>query len=379
MSGEHKAFILMPFEEPFDAIFVRLISPALEKGGYRVRRADSVLDQQNVLRDIITGIDSADLIVADLTGLNSNVFYELGIAHGLGIPTVMLTQDIDEVPFDLRGYRVQVYSDRFDKAADLQKSITEIATGHAEGDVSFGSPVSDFLPDGQAARRLARRETKSASAEKAGDEDSGDDDGEPEGDRPDDDKGVLDLMSDVLSAAESIGVAGEKFNVETEAIGEKIVLHSEHLQKANSASSGSIPAAQVVARALAADLEGYAEALKEPVKEMDDVSHLFSDSTLVLLSRVEINDENREENEQYKATLDGLQATLVETRASLSGFQEAIASTKGWSARVDRANRKVSGQIEKVINSLDYLMASTSRASEIIDEKLSDEAASESS
>jgi hypothetical protein len=372
----------MPFEEPFDAIYARLVSPALKEAGYTVRRADSVLDQQNVLRDIITGIDSADLIVADLTGLNSNVFYELGIAHGLGIPTVMLTQDIDEVPFDLRGYRVQEYSDRFDKIADLQGSITEIATGHAEGKISFGSPVSDFLPDGQAAKRLARRETKPASAEQQTSADeTGEDGGElDDSDGADDDKGILDLMGDMLSASESIGTVGEKFNAETEAIGKKITLHSERLQKANSASSGSIPAAQIVARALASDLEGYAEALKEPVREIDELSHLFSDSTLVWLSRVEIADENREEVEQYKTVLDGLHATLIETHGSLSGFRDAIESVKGWSARVDRANRKVSGQIEKVIGSLDYLLASTSRASEIIDEKLmSDDDGGESS
>jgi hypothetical protein len=53
---------------------------------------------------------------------------------------------------------------------------------------------------------------------------------------------------------------------------------------------------------------------------------------------------------------------------------------KGWSARVDRANRKVSAQIENFINGLEYLLAWTSRASEIIDEKLmSDDAESESS
>ena len=118
--GERTAFILMPFEEPFNAIYKSLVTPALTDAGYQVRRADSVVDQQNVLRDIVTGIDAADLVVADLTELNPNVFYELGIAHGLGIPTVLLTQSIDDVPFDLRGYRVKEYSDRFDKATELK-------------------------------------------------------------------------------------------------------------------------------------------------------------------------------------------------------------------------------------------------------------------
>ena len=76
----------------------------------------------------------------------------------------------------------------------------------------------------------------------------------------------------------------------------------------------------------------------------------------------------------------GLQVTLTETRDSLSGFRAAVGRVKGWRARVDLANEKVSARIEKFVNSLEYLLASISRASEIIDEKLmSDDAEGESS
>lgn len=97
-----KAFVLMPFSVEFQPVFEELIRPALKEAGFEVSRADSVLDQQNILNDIVGGIHSADLVVADLTGLNPNVLYELGLCHGLNIPAVLLTQDIDEVPFDLR-------------------------------------------------------------------------------------------------------------------------------------------------------------------------------------------------------------------------------------------------------------------------------------
>jgi len=107
-----RAFVLMPFGEAFDPVYSGLLEPALAAAGYEVTRADSVIDQQNVLRDIVTGIERADLVVADLTGLNPNVFYELGIAHGLGIATILITQALDEVPFELRAYRVKAYSTR---------------------------------------------------------------------------------------------------------------------------------------------------------------------------------------------------------------------------------------------------------------------------
>ena len=53
----------------------------------------------------MSGISDADLVVADLTGLNANVMYEVGVAHALRKPTLVVTQEIDELPFDLRTSR----------------------------------------------------------------------------------------------------------------------------------------------------------------------------------------------------------------------------------------------------------------------------------
>jgi|ERR1051325_34947 hypothetical protein len=71
-----RAFVLMPFAEDFKDIFDDLISVALPD--YEVVRADSRLDERNILAKIVSGIADADLIIADLTRLNANVMYELG-------------------------------------------------------------------------------------------------------------------------------------------------------------------------------------------------------------------------------------------------------------------------------------------------------------
>lgn len=121
MKDNPKAFVIMPFPSEFTAIYEQLVKLALEEVGYDVTRADSFLDQQNILRDIVRGIGTADLIVADLTTLNPNVLYELGLCHGLRIPTILLAQSMDEVPFDLRGYRIQIYSTHFDEVTETKK------------------------------------------------------------------------------------------------------------------------------------------------------------------------------------------------------------------------------------------------------------------
>lgn len=148
-----RAFILMPFSEAFSVLFERVLVPLLSEEGFKASRADSLSDCRSILKDIVTGIAEADLIVADLTSSNANVFYELGIAHAMGRPTILLSQDIEAIPFDLRPYRVVGYSMRFDKIDELRSAIRHYAHAAKEGTSEFGNPISDYCPS--ASQRVA--------------------------------------------------------------------------------------------------------------------------------------------------------------------------------------------------------------------------------
>lgn len=139
-----KAFVLMPFAEELSDVYRYLIADGLTNAGYDVKRADDILSQNNILSDIIAGIVSSDLIVADLTGANPNVYYELGIAHALNKKVILLTQDIDELPFDLRSYRVVSYSVHFAKMNQAKQELYELASEAIKGNLPFGNPVKDF-------------------------------------------------------------------------------------------------------------------------------------------------------------------------------------------------------------------------------------------
>ena len=77
-------------------------------------------NQQNILADIIPPIYYADIVIADLTGLNPNVMYELGIAHSFNKKTIMITRDeLGCLPFDLKQYRAKDYSTHFKKFYEL--------------------------------------------------------------------------------------------------------------------------------------------------------------------------------------------------------------------------------------------------------------------
>lgn len=103
------AFYLGPFNSPFNEIYSDHIRPCVTSAGISITRADEIFGSRPIMQDIWESIFCSQFIVADLTGKNPNVMYEVGLAHTMGKPVIMLTQDISDVPFDLRHYRCVVY------------------------------------------------------------------------------------------------------------------------------------------------------------------------------------------------------------------------------------------------------------------------------
>ena len=144
MAEEHSVFLIMPFGDDFDDVCEGFLKPVLQGVGFIVDRADDIESQQNILRDILEQIVRSDLIVADLTTANPNVFYELGIAHALKKPVILITQSIADVPFDLKSYRLLEYNTHFAQIGKAKETLSSYAKGFAQGTISFGSPVTDF-------------------------------------------------------------------------------------------------------------------------------------------------------------------------------------------------------------------------------------------
>lgn len=98
--------VLCPFREPFDTIYSDHIRPAVEKASMRCKRADEIYGTRPIIDDVWELINQSRFVIADVTAKNPNVLYELGIAHTVGKPAIILAQNIDDVPFDLRHIRL---------------------------------------------------------------------------------------------------------------------------------------------------------------------------------------------------------------------------------------------------------------------------------
>jgi hypothetical protein len=102
-------FVLMPINEDFEDVFELGVKAASEVIGAKAERLNDQIFTENMLTRIYEQIASADLIVADMTGKNPNVFYEVGYSHALEKNVILLTKNPDEIPFDLKHYPHIVY------------------------------------------------------------------------------------------------------------------------------------------------------------------------------------------------------------------------------------------------------------------------------
>lgn len=107
---ENQCFYLCPFSEPFNTVYRDHVLPTIKNLGLTIKRADDIFGTQPIVDDIWEGICESDIILADVTGRNPNVMYEIGMAHTVGKPVIIITQSIEDVPFDLKHYRCIVYS-----------------------------------------------------------------------------------------------------------------------------------------------------------------------------------------------------------------------------------------------------------------------------
>lgn len=106
----NSCFVIMPFEPTYNTEYERVIRPAVEAAGLACIRADEIYSKPQIMADIWKSIKSARLVIAELTGRNTNVFYEVGLAHTLGKPVIIITRNEDDVPFDLKGLRYRYYN-----------------------------------------------------------------------------------------------------------------------------------------------------------------------------------------------------------------------------------------------------------------------------
>ncbi len=139
-------FVMMPFAKPHGDYYSMVYKPAIEKAGLKALRADSeIFGSGKVMNQIWSGISSARVLVAELTTKNTNVFYELGLAHALRKPVVLVSAHENDVPFDLQHIRVIYYdvNDPFWGAKLIEKVAENIVSALTNPDEAIFAGQTD--------------------------------------------------------------------------------------------------------------------------------------------------------------------------------------------------------------------------------------------
>ncbi len=152
MQQRKRCFVIMPIsetksctEEEWTHIFDQMIKPAVtgSKLGFTCDRVKPMTG--NLIKDILNELNTADVVIADLTDRNPNVFYELGVRHTLRNRTILVAQNEDDIPSDLQSYWVVIYEKGLAGVENFKRKIREILKGMRDNPEKADSPVFDFL------------------------------------------------------------------------------------------------------------------------------------------------------------------------------------------------------------------------------------------
>jgi len=114
------AFVLMPFSKEFDDIYKFGIKKTAEDLDIVAERVDEQHFSETILERVYRQIENCDFIIADMTGKNPNVFYEVGYAHAQGKLCALITQNATDIPFDLKHHTHVIYDGTI---ADLEEKL----------------------------------------------------------------------------------------------------------------------------------------------------------------------------------------------------------------------------------------------------------------
>ncbi len=144
-SSKKKCFVLMPFEVKYVEIYSEVYKSVCESNGVSCWRVDEISRPGSITKDIVDGILDADLIIADLTSRNPNVFYELGIAHSTGNKTIMTSQNKGDVPFDISNYRIIFYEQSILGSKKLFRDLDHAIKELLKSLLNTNNPVQEVL------------------------------------------------------------------------------------------------------------------------------------------------------------------------------------------------------------------------------------------
>lgn len=321
MNSKRKVFVIMPFEDEFFEMYEMLKMEFAQD--YDFTNAGDEGNQQNILRDIIEPIYRADIVIADLTGLNPNVMYELGVAHTFNKKTIVITKDdLSALPFDLKQYRAKDYSVHFKKFAELLEYLKLNMEGAINGTVSYSNPVKDFMA-------LAGIENNNWFSEMPVNLDD------------DSDKGFLDFLAEIEENTNSLAKDIQKMTEEMETMTQGVSESSAKIERVNKTGGNGVASfARKETKKVAKYVEEFASKLCVHNKSIEVLWDNVEQSLLGLLENsFATHEDNKQNLVSYLKSLNGMQVAIANSNESVEALKKSMENSKGLERSLNQAIR----------------------------------------
>ena len=122
-SSRPKAFVAMQFSEPYNEVYRDAVEPLVKEIGFEPLRIDDVYGPGIIVNDIINNLSESSIVLAEISEKNANVYYELGLAHAFGKPTLLMATKGTSLPFDVGSHRCIFYENSIAGRSKLQTSL----------------------------------------------------------------------------------------------------------------------------------------------------------------------------------------------------------------------------------------------------------------
>ena len=349
-------FVITPFNDDFTALFAEF---EREFGAdYKFTNAGDLDNQQNIIQDIVEGIATADVVIADLSGLNANVFYELGLAHAMNKKVIIITQDIGELPFDIKSYRATQSSLQFNKIRLLMQELRKLLNGAIDGSVKYGNPVSDYAPSslfstGQINERCACEDhtlTEQTQLEEEDDADAG------EG-------GFLDYVATICEESTQMTEEINSMKDDVVKLGDSVNASSAEINRVKASSGTADPVfVRNVCRKLAVPVGQLGDQMRERTAKIRKCWDKIESNYLDMLDCPVIKTSSNKESIQTSGnSLQRMREAIRESNGSIESFIVSLQSCQGMERRLNKSINALISVLQDYLTTTEMISASADR------------------
>src|SRR6266487_1737257 len=332
------------FEEAIE-VLERVITPACERHGLEPIRADQIAVSGEITEQVFRHLRDDEVVIADLSGGNANVMYELGVRHTTGKLTIHLGE-FGQLPFDVQAIRTIQFSRSERGLIDARKQLERaLETGLAEG--------SDQVTVSRLWRALVRpTEDEEAESHEERPREETSEEGMPVDVAPDE-PGFLEQLQVIEESFPRVGELAERIGHLIDEIGGTTERATAEVEQINERGGTSAARLIVVGR--------YADDLSGPASELDEITRQFADELASLdggmngiVQYIRTNPEvlESQDTREFVETVVTMAGSAREGMEGLNTFGTAAAGLGSISRRLREPGRRISNAIKTMAKAM---------------------------